>query len=137
MKKIFKVVGGILGASAIFGGLYINSQQDALLQKVIPIIEEKASETVGTKIKIGKIEVEKFNLSKLKLSEIILRDVEIFDKNSEHIAKADEAKIKLKLLTLSDDGAGAVDEINITGADVNLKKREDDTWNFNDIKISS
>ena len=90
MKKIFKVVGGFLTAAAISGGLYINSQQDALLQKVIPIIEEKASETVGTKIKVGKIAIEKFNLSKLKPSEIVLRDVEIFDKNSEHIAKADD-----------------------------------------------
>ena len=137
MKKIFKVAGGILGAAVISGGLYINSQQDALLQKIVPIIEEKASETVGTKIEIGKIELEKFNLSKLKASEIVIHDLEIFDKNSEHIAKVDEAKVKLKILSLSDDGAGAVDEINITGAHVNLKKRDDDTWNFSDIKIES
>ena len=137
MKKIFKVVGGILGAGAIFGGLYINSQQDALLEKAVTMIEEKASDYLGTQIKIGGIEAKKLNLFDLQKSEIIIRDVELFDKNSEHIAQVDEAKVKLKILSLYDDGAGAVDEINVNGAKVNVKKRADETWNFNDVKIES
>ncbi|MBR6013171.1 MAG: translocation/assembly module TamB domain-containing protein [Selenomonadaceae bacterium] len=137
MKKIFKVIGGILSAAVISGGLYISSQHDALLQKFVPMIEEKASETVGTQIKIGDVEIEKLNLSKLQPSEIILHDIEIFDKNSEHIAKVDETKIKLKIFSLTDDPAGAVDEINVKSADVNLKKRDDGTWNFDDIKMES
>lgn len=137
MNKIFKVVGGFLAAVAISGGLYINSRQDALIEKFVTKIEEKASEAVGTQIKIGKVEFEKINFSRLKNSEIIIHDLEILDKNSEHIATVDEARVKLKILSLSDDGAGAIDEINISGAHVNLKKREDETWNFGDIKIES
>lgn len=137
MKKFFKVVSGILGAGAIFGGLYINSQQDALLEKAVTMIEEKASDYLGTQIKIGGIEAKKFDLFDLQKSEIIIRDVELFDKNSEHIAQVDEAKVKLKVLSLYDDGAGAVDEINVKGAKVNVKKRADETWNFDDVKIES
>lgn len=137
MKKIFKAVGGILGAGAIFGGLYINSQQDALLEKAVAVIEEKASDYLGTQIKIGNIAATKLNLFDLQKSEIVIRDLEIFDKNSEHIAKVDETKVKLKILSLYEDSAGAVDEINVKGAKVNLKKRSDDTWNFDDIKIES
>lgn len=137
MNKIFKIFGGILGAAAISGGAYIYSQQDALLQKAVKMIEEKASETVGTEIKIGNIEVSKLNLSKLQKSEIVIRDLEVFDKNSEHLAKVDETKIKFKIFSLYYDGAGAVDEINIKGANINLKQRDDETWNFNDMEVKS
>ncbi len=137
MNPILKVVGGILTAGAIGGGAYINSQQDALIQKIIPTIEEQATAKIGTQVKVGKVELEELKISSLKPSKIILRDIEIFDKNSEHIATVDEAEVKLKLLNLKDDPAGAVDEINITGAHVDLKKRDDETWNVNDIKIES
>ncbi len=137
MKKIFKVVGGILGAGAIFGGLYINSQQDALLEKAVTMIEQKASDYLGTQIKIGGIEAKNINLFDLQKSEIIIRDIELFDKNSEHIAQVDEAKVKLKILSLYDEAEGAVDEINVKGAKVSIKKRTDETWNFDDVKIES
>lgn len=137
MKKIFKVIGGILGAGAIFGGLYVDSQQDALLEKAVTMIEEKAGDYLGTQIKIGNIEAKKLNLFDLQKSEIIIRDIELFDKNSEHIAKVDEARVKLKLLSLYEDGAGAVDEINVKGAKVDIKKRADETWNFDDVKFES
>lgn len=137
MKPILKIVGGLLGAAAIGGGVFLHSQQDALIQKAIPTIEEQASAKIGTQVKIGKIEVEELNFIGLKTSELVIRDVEIFDKNSEHIATVDEAKVTFKLLNFKDDGIGAIDEINITGAHVDLKKRDDETWNFNDIKIES
>lgn len=137
MNKIFKMVGGALSALAIGGGLYINSQQDALIQKAVTAVEEKATETVGTQIKIGKVEINKLNLSKLEKSSVTIHDIEVFDKNSERMAKVDTAKIKFKIFSLYDDGAGAIDEINVTGAHVNIKKRDDETFNFQDIKIKS
>jgi len=137
VNPILKVVGGILTATAIGGGFYVNSQQTALLQKIIPTVEEKASAKIGTQVKVGKVELQELKISSLQPSKIILRDIEVFDKNSEHIAKVDTAEVDLKLLTLTDDPAAAIDEIKISGAKVNLKKRDDDTWNFEDIKIES
>ena len=137
MNPILKVVGSVLTAGAVGTGAFINSQQDALIQKIIPTVEEQASAKIGTQVKVGKVELQELKIFSLEPSKIVLHDVEIFDKNSEHIAKVDTAEVKLKLLTLKDDPAAAIDEINISGAKVNLQKRDDETWNFEDIKIES
>ena len=126
-----------MGSVALIGGLYINSQREALIKDAVPMIEEKATKIVGTPIKVGRVDVNELNWSELTGSSITVRDIEILDKNSEQIATADRADITFKLLTLYDDGAGAVDEINISGAHVNLKKRANNHWNIEDIKLRS
>ena len=137
MNKFVKIIGGILSGTAIIGGLYINSQRENFIRDAVTMIEEKASQSVGTEIKIGSIDVDDINLSELAGSSITVHDIEILDKNSEQMATADTAKINFKLLSLYDNGAGAIDEINISGAKVNLKKRVDDSWNFEDLTIKS
>ena len=134
MNAIFKALSALLIVAAFIGGFILNSQRDALLEKIIPFAEEKASEILNTPVKIGKAEIEYWNFSTLKGSQLVLRDIEVFDKNSELIAKADLTKVSFKLLGFYYDGAGAIDEINITGAQANLIKHEDNSWNFNDIK---
>ncbi len=137
MNKFVKVIGGILSGIAIAGGLYINSHREALIEDALTQVEEKASKFLGTPIKIGKVDFDEVNWSELQGSSITIHDIEIFDKNSEYIATADTAKISFKLLGLYDDGAGAIDEINVTGAKVNLKKRTDNSWNVEDITVKS
>ena len=137
MNKFVKIVGGLLGALAITGGVYINSQRDAFIKDAVTMVEKKASEFVGTQVKIGAVDVDEINFSKLTGSSITVKNIELLDKNSETMATVDKAEIDFKLLSLYDDGAGAVDEIKITGAHVDLKKRDDDSWNFNDLKIKS
>ncbi len=137
MNKFVKVIGGVLSTFALAGGLYINSQREALIQDAVTKAEEKASAIIGTEVKIGSVDVDELNFSELLGSSITIRNIEIFDKNSEHIATADEAKVTFKLLSLYDEMAGAIDEIDISGAKVNLKKRGDDSWNVNDIKLKS
>lgn len=137
MNPILKVAFGILTATAIGGGVYLHSQQTALLQKIIPTVEQQASAKIGTQVKIGKVELQELKISSLQPSKIILHDVEVYDKNLEHIAKVDKAEVDLKLLTLKDDPAAAVEEIKITGAKVDIKKRDDESWNFEDIKIET
>ena len=133
MNKFFAAVGGTLTFVALTGGLYLNSQRDALMEKAAAVIEEKAQEKLGTQIKIGDVTIDNLFFN----SGVTVRDVELFDKKSERIAKVDEAKIKFKLLNLYDEGAGAIDEIEINGAEVNLKKRSDETWNVEDITVES
>lgn len=137
MNPILKIVGGTLTAAAIGGGIYIHSQQDALIKKAVTTIEEQATAQIGTTVKIGKVEFEEINFSSLKNSGLVIHDIEILDKNSEPIAKVDEAKVSFKLLNLKDDPISAIDEINISGAHVDIKKRDDETWNISDISIES
>lgn len=137
MNKFVKLAGGILGSIALIGGLYINSQRETFINDAVTKIEEKASQAVGTPIKIGSVDVDDINFSEFAGSSITVRDIEILDKNSERIATADTAKINFKLLSLYDDGAGAIDEINISGVKLDLKKRADNSWNAEDITIKS
>ncbi len=143
MKAIFKAIGAVLIVAALIGGFFLNSQRDALLEKIIPIAAEKASEMLNTPVKIGKAEIEYWSLSRLEGSQLVLRDLEIFDKNSELIARADLAKVSFNLFSALESffGSGingaAIDKIQITGAQANLIKREDNSWNFNDIKPKS
>ena len=137
MNKFVKIAGGILSGIALFGGLYINSQRENFIRDAVNMAEEKASQAIGTQVKIGSVDVDEVNFSELAGSSITVRDIEILDKDSKTLATADEAKISFKLLSLYDDAAGAIDEINISRAKVDLTKRADDSWNFEDIKIKS
>ena len=140
MFKFLKIFGGALCILALGGGLYINSQRAAIIEKALAAAEETASKTLGVPVKIGSVD---FDLDKInffdrdKDSDITVRDLEIFDKKNELIARVDTAKITFKLFTLRDDPAAAVDEIKIDGATVNLTQRDENSWNVNDIKIES
>ena len=90
---------------------------------------------------IGKIDTADVNLKLLALrdnplaalDDISIQNIKIFDKNSELIAKVDKTDINFKSLTLDDDPLAILDEIKIDGALLNVKKREDDKWNFDDL----
>ena len=90
---------------------------------------------------IGKIDTADINLKLLvlrddplaALDDIKVTGIEVFDKNSALIAKVDKADINFKSLTLNDDPLAILDEIKVDGALINVKKRDDDSWNFNDL----
>ncbi len=143
MKKFLKIFVGIFFATAIFGGFYLFAKRDALLHDAlnspdaINYIENFASDLIGTQVKVDSFLLEELNIFSMKDSALIVNNIEVFDKDNELIAKVDKAKVTFKLLDLSvlDKGAGIVDEINILGAQAFLKKREDNSWNVQDIKI--
>jgi translocation and assembly module TamB len=89
-------------------------------------------------LKISSVDLNKINIWELdRNNDIIVHDLEIFDRNSELIAKVDRADINLKFIVLRDDPAAAVDAIKIDGALINLVKRDENSWNFNDINLES
>ena len=135
MKRFVIPLIGILFLAAIFGGFYLFAKRDALLRDALDTAEQKASELIGTQVKIGNAFLEEFNISSLKDSALILDDIEIFDKDSALMAKVDRARVTFKLLNFYDRGAGAIDEIEITGAQAFIKKRDDNSWNVQDIKV--
>ena len=138
MWKFLKILGGALIILALGGGLYINSQRATIIQNALTKAEEIATETLGVPVKIGGVDLDKINIWDFdKNSDLIIHDVEVFDKNSELIAKVDTAEVNFKLLALKDDPIAALDTIKIDGALVNLKKRDENTWNVNDIKLES
>ena len=140
MLKFLKILGGAFCVLALGGGLYINSQRTAIIEKALTAAEETASKTLGVPVKIGSVDVDLDKINFLdhdKDSDIKIHDVEIFDKQDELIARVDTAEVNFKLLALRDDPVAALDEIKLDGATVNLKQRGEDSWNVNDIKIES
>ena len=138
MLKILKILGGALSVLAIGGGLYINSQRTAIINKALTAAEETASKTLGVPVKIGSVDLSEVQLLHFdEKSDLIVRDIEIFDKHEDLIARVDEAKVNFKLLALTEDPAAALDEIHINGATLNLTQRADESWNTDDIQVES
>ena len=93
---------------------------------------------MGVPVKIGSVELDRINLWDFdKESDLIVHDIEVLDKNSELLAKVDTASINFKVIALRDDPVAALDVIKLDGATVNIVKRDENSWNFNDIKLES
>ena len=137
MIKFAKAAAAIFTSAIITvtaGAGYIYSQRDALIKKVAATAADYATEMLGTKIEIGDIVIGDINST--SNSDLTVKNFAIYDKNSELIAKAETANINFKLLNLYNNPLSAIDEINITNVEGNVKKRADGTWNFNDIKTT-
>lgn len=138
MFVILKIIGVMLSILVLGGGLFINSQRTAIIEKALTRVEEIASDTLNVPVNIGSVDLDKINIWELdKNSDLIVHDIEIYDKNAELIAKVDTAEINFKMLALRDDPVAALNEIKIDGALINLVKRDENSWNFNDIKLDS
>ena len=141
MKKFLLIAFGIFFATAVIGGFYLFAKRDAIINNLINrpdainYVEQTASDLIGTQVKIGAFSLEDLNISSLINSALIINNIEVFDKNSELIAKVDKAEVTFKLLNFYDEGAGAIDEINIFDAQAFINRRSDDSWNVQDIKI--
>lgn len=137
VRRLCIILAGIFFATAIIGGFYLFAKRDALLRDALDTAEQKVSEMIGAKVKIGNASIEELKISSLQDSALILNDIELFDNDDALMAKVNRAKVTFKLLNFYDKGAGAVDEIDITGAQAFIKKRADESWNFEDIKTES
>ena len=138
MLKVLKILGGVLIILVLGGGLYINSQRAEIIKKALTTAEETASNKLGVPVKIGSVDLNDINIfDRDKNSDITIHDIEIFDKKDELIARVDTAAVNFKLFALKDDPVAALDEIKLDGATFNLKQRDDESWNVNDIKVES
>ena len=137
MTKFAKAVAGIITSAVITvtaGAGYIYTQREAILQKVAATAADYASESLGLKVEIGDIVIG--NIDTKSTSDITVKDVALYDKNSELIAKAEKANVNFKLLSLYSDPLSAIDEIDIYKVEGNVIKRQDGSWNFEDIKTT-
>lgn len=145
MFKILKILGGVFGVLILLvigGVLYLNSHRAELIEKALTTAEETASKSLGVPVKIGSVDVNQFwnqldifNLD--RKNDLTIHDIELFDKQNDLIARVDTAAINFKLLALRDDPVAALDEIKLDGVTFNLKQRNENLWNVDDIKVES
>lgn len=138
MFAILKILGSALMIIALGGGFYINSQRTAIIEKALATAEETASEVLGVPVKIGDVDISDIDIFNLdRNSDVIIHNVDVFDKKKELIAHVEEAKVNFKLFAMRDDPVAALDKIKLNGVTLNLKKRDNNTWNVSDIKLDS
>ena len=90
--------------------------------------ESLLAEKLGTAVHIGAVEIR-------SLHELALDDVVIYDKQAEAVLRADEARVTLRLLSLLSTPETSIDEILLTGAHVDVVRRADGSWNYDDIGV--
>ena len=88
--------------------------------------ESFMAQKLGTAVHIGAVEIR-------SLHELDLNDVVIYDKQAEAVLRADEARVTLRLLSLLSTPETSIDEILLMGAHVNVVRRADGSWNYDDI----
>lgn len=137
LRTFAKIFAAAVCIIAIGAGFFLYSKRNALMQDALNFAAEFASKNLGTTVTVGSANLDNISLTSFKTSELVLRDIKIFDKNSEPIAAVDEARLTFKLLALYYEGAAAIDTVTVNGARANIVKRADKSWNFNDIKPKS
>ena len=88
--------------------------------------ESFMAQKLGTAVHIGAVEIR-------SLHELDLNDVVIYDKQAEAVLRADEARVTLRLLSLLSSPETSIDEILLMGAHVDVVRRADGSWNYDDI----
>lgn len=130
-KTIGIGIGALLGVlMLVLGGIYYYVQTDAFMQKVEQTASSAASDSLGVPVEIGSVTV-------VSNHEIEIQDLAIYDKQAECIARADKARVDFRLFSAFQDPSHAVKEVTLSGAQGNLRQREDGTWNVEDIQTKS
>ena len=116
-----------LGAGALCLAAAVYLRSEGFMQQAAALAEAKASEQLGTQVKIGSIAVDSFH-------SLTLHDLVVYDKGQQMLGEAGSAKVSFSLLSLlQDPSAGAVDEVAVQGLEVWLRQREDNHWNYEDL----
>ena len=88
--------------------------------------ESLLAQKLGTAVHVGAVEIR-------SLHELEMDDVIIYDKQAEAVLRADEARVTLRLLSLLSSPETSIDEILLTGAHLQIVRRTDGSWNYDDI----
>ena len=127
MKGILKIgAGAALVAALLAGGTYFTSRTEVFMAETGNLAGNLATSALGTEVEVGSVEVS-------SLHDLTIRDIRIYDKQAELIARADSARVSFRLLAAVSDPADAVQEITVRGGSAVLAQRTDGTWNVEDL----
>lgn len=116
----------------VVASLFYAIHSSAVSERVAGITSETLTDQLGTETEIGAVEID-------SLHSVTIHDIAIYDKQAECIVKAPTAEVRLRLLSALQDAsaASAIDTIHVDGAEATLVRRDDGTWNVEDIAPKS
>lgn len=127
-RKGWKIAGGAAGVLCLFllclfGWVSSQSFMTMAAEKAGTL----ATETLDTKVHLGAVQVASWR-------ELRVDGIDVYDKQQQLLAHADEAVIRLSPLAMVQKSpAEGVSSIDVRGADVTVFQRENGTWNFEDL----
>ncbi|MBR3457204.1 MAG: translocation/assembly module TamB domain-containing protein [Selenomonadaceae bacterium] len=125
-KILIAAVGVFIGIVLSSAWLYVRSA--AFMGEIGGKAAELAAEALDVPVEVGSIEVDSFH-------SLVVKDIAVYDKQAECIARAGEARVGFRLLSvLHGDPVSAVEEIVLKRVEANIVQRDDSTWNLEDIK---
>ena len=127
-KKKGVIVGIAFGLIALMAGsIWYYSRTTAFMAKVGEIASQEISRAIGAPISIGSVEV-------TSLHALTVRDLALYDKKSEYIAKVNEAEVEFSLLAaLSPNPLDAVKRVELRTVDAVIAQRDDESINVLDL----
>ena len=128
MTKIQKTIIAMAGVACLLClGLwgYISSRD--FMEAAARQAGNIASATLSTKVELGQVRVKSLN-------QIQVDGLDVYDRQDKLIAHADEAVVNISpLAMLRDSVSEGISSIDVNRAAVTLEKRQDNTWNYEDL----
>ncbi len=124
-----KTAAGIFIGCAFFAllAVWLYGRSASFMEMAGETAAAKATEILGVPVEIGTISMESSH-------SLVIKDIAVYDKQAECIARVEEARVGFRLLSVfSGDPAAAVDEVVLRQVNARLSQREDGTWNAEDI----
>lgn len=130
MKKLQKKITIIVFSFIVIllaASFFYMSRLDIFMKSAAQTVSDTLTQTIHTKVEIE-------NLTVLSWSSIKADGITIYDKNGDKIISSDAATVKFKPLSIiTGDVATSIASVSVDKPTVNIKKREDGTWNYADI----
>ena len=101
-------------------------QAEAVTKALGERISDIATTSAGTKIEIGRVDIK-------SPYEIEIQNIVLYDKQVERVARADKARLELRLLSAFFTPMKAVDEVHLEGVEAQIIERADGSWNYDDL----
>ena len=121
---------GIIFLVMVAAACYLRTE--AFMTMAGSTASEKAKELLGVQVDVGSIRID-------SLHSLSVKDIAIYDKQAECIARAENARVSFRLLSvLQEDPVAAVDSVELQHVEAYLVERDSDGhWNFEDIETKS
>ena len=126
-RKTVGILAAVLALVVLgLGGLWYYMQTSSFMEKAGHTAAATASEMLGVRVDVGDIEVK-------SLRTLEIHNVAIYDKQAEIIARAEKAQVTYRLLSALSAPVDAVKEVTVSDVEAVIAKREDGSWNFEDL----
>jgi len=127
-RKPMMIMAGIFIGICIVvsaGMWYVKTQ--AFMQTVGSMVAQEATKLLDTEVQIGKIKID-------SLHSFTAESVVLYDKEGDVLAETKSAQVKFSLLAMFyESPIKGINEVLIRNPQVTIKKRVDNTWNYEDI----